>query len=276
MQPVATPPGSPAPPAPAPPAPTPVETAGLVALAAVVAALLSWVGWLWPLAYPFRLLLTLVHELSHGLAALATGGRFLRFVVFADGSGLAYTAGGWRFLVIPAGYLGAAAFGAALILVARSRRGARGALGLIGVAVALLTLRFGVPTLFTAQMAAGALTTVSGLLLGTGLVWLALSAGGGWVVFGVYLLAIEAGLTAFVDLWTLIGLSAGNGGGATDARSMAELTGVPALVWAVVWALAAALLLGGAIRASWKRGNREAARAGGSGISGAAAGGAGG
>jgi hypothetical protein len=222
-----------------------------------VAALLSWVSWLSPVAYPFRLLLTLVHELGHGLTALATGGEFLRFVVFADGSGLAYTAGGWRLLVVPAGYLGAAAFGAALILAARSPRGARAALGLVGAAVALATLRYGVPTLFTAQVAAGALTLVSGLLIGAALVWLAFAAGGGWVVFSVYLLAIEAGLTAFVDLGTLIGLSAA-GSGATDARSMAELTGVPAVVWAVVWALAAAVLLGGAIRLAWRSGEAGA------------------
>ena len=50
----------------------------LIAGAAAVAALIAWLPWLGPLAFPFRLLSTLVHELSHGLAALATGGRSLR------------------------------------------------------------------------------------------------------------------------------------------------------------------------------------------------------
>lgn len=236
------------PPAPAPSAPSPAETAGLIALAVLAAVLLAWVDWLRPLAYPFRLLLTLVHELGHGLAALATGGRFLRFVVFADGSGLAYTAGGWRLVVIPAGYLGAAAFGAALILAGRSHRGARAALALVGASVVLLTLRYSLPTLFTAQFAAGLLTTASGLVLGALLVWIGLAAGVRWAVFTLYLLAIEAGLAAFTDLWTLIGLAA-NDAVATDARSMAELTHLPAVVWAVVWALAAAAILGGAVRA---------------------------
>jgi len=247
-----------APPPARPPAPpSPGETAGLVALAALAATLLAWVSWLRPLAYPFRLLLTLVHELGHGLTALATGGRFLRFVVFPDGSGLAYTAGGWRALVIPAGYLGAAAFGAALILIGRSRRGARGALGVIGAAVALLTLRYGAATLFTAQVGPGLLTTVSGLVAGALLVWIAVSAGDRWVVFTVYLLAIEAGVAACGDLWTLIGLST-TAAVATDARSMAELTHLPAVVWAVLWALAAAAILGGAVRAAWREGGRAA------------------
>ena len=49
---------------------------------------------------------TLVHELSHGLAALLTGGRFVQFTITPDASGLATSAGGWRWLIIPAGYLG--------------------------------------------------------------------------------------------------------------------------------------------------------------------------
>ncbi|MCU1281119.1 MAG: hypothetical protein JWM53_4665, partial [bacterium] len=38
---------------------------------------------------PFTLLATWVHETGHGLAALATGGQFVRLVIFADASGFA-------------------------------------------------------------------------------------------------------------------------------------------------------------------------------------------
>ena len=55
-------------------------------MALVTAALLTWTPWITWLAYPFRLLVTLVHELSHGLAALATGGYFRNFVVFSNSS----------------------------------------------------------------------------------------------------------------------------------------------------------------------------------------------
>jgi hypothetical protein len=65
--------------------------------------------------YPFRLFVTFVHEAGHGLAALVTNGQFLRFEVFANGSGVATTAGGSRFLIPQMGYLGAALFGAALL-----------------------------------------------------------------------------------------------------------------------------------------------------------------
>ena len=53
---------------------------GLLLLATILIVLwrIPGLGWL---AYPFRLFGTFVHELSHGLAALGTGGSFRRFVV---------------------------------------------------------------------------------------------------------------------------------------------------------------------------------------------------
>jgi hypothetical protein len=230
--------------------------AGPVALAVVAAALLAWAPWLGFVAYPFRLLTTLVHELGHGLAAIVTGGDFLRFVVFPDGSGLAYTAGGWRLAVVPAGYLGAAAFGAALILAGRGARAARAALGTVGAGLLVLTLRYALPSLFTADGLGGLLALASGLALGAAALWLALRAGAAAVVFAVHLVAFQSGLTAFADLWTLIGLS-GLGGAAgapaTDARAMAAIIPLPAVVWAALWALAAAALLVAAARVAWWR-----------------------
>lgn len=222
-----------------------------VAAAALAAALLAWVPALAWLAYPFRLLTTLVHELSHGFAALATGGRFLRFVVFADGSGLAYTAGGLRLLVIPAGYLGAAVFGALLLLAAGSPRAGRRTLGLVGAVLVAATLRYSLPTLWSGEALAGLLTLAAGLGLGAALLALAIRASHGTLVFTAHLLAFQAAWTAFTDLWTVIGLSTSQT--TTDAAAMAALTFVPAPVWAVLWAATAAVLVGAAARRVWRR-----------------------
>lgn len=234
-----------------------------IVLAAAVAAALAWTPWLRWVAYPFRLLTTLVHELSHGLAALATGGKFLNIVVFADGSGLAYTAGGWRLVIIPAGYLGAAAFGAALIVLGRGGRGARVTLGVVGAGLLVLTLRYALPTLFGSDGLAGLLTLVAGVALGAAALGLALRAGAAAVVFSLYLVAFEAGLTSFSDLWGLIGLSASRAASespATDARAMAELIPLPAVFWALLWAVVAALLLAAALHAAWGEGDRPRVR----------------
>jgi hypothetical protein len=234
------------------------DTLRLIALAAAAAALIAWLPWLGPLAYPFRLLSTLIHELSHGLAALATGGHFQRLVIFPDGAGLAYTAGGWRLLVIPAGYLGSAAFGAGLILLGPSPRASRWALGVVGLLVGALSLRYGLPSLVTEHALGGLLAVVAGTALGLACLALATRANERWVVFTLHLLAIEVALAALADLWTLIGLSGLAAGPVTDARSMAAITLLPPLFWALFWALLAGVLVVGAIRLAWFSAAEEA------------------
>ncbi len=228
------------------------QTLSLIGLAGLATLLIALIPWLYPLNYPFRLLLTLVHELGHGLAALLTGGDFIRFVIRSDGSGLAYTVGGWRFVVIPAGYLGVALFGTGLILLGRSHRWSRTAMAVIGGAMILLSIRYGVPSIFTSHIFSGILTTVSGVIFGSLFLWVAVKAAPGWIIFLLHLVAIQAGLTAFNDIATVIGLSTRFfHAPANDAQSMAKLTSIPAIVWALLWAIMALLLLGGAIWATW-------------------------
>jgi hypothetical protein len=220
-------------------------------VAALCAAGLSWLG---PLAYPFRLLTTIVHELGHGLAALLTGGAFLRFVVFPDGSGLAYTAGGLPWLIIPAGYVGAALFGAALIALGRSPRASRLALGAIGAAVALLTLRYGLPSLLSDQFLGGLLTVGAGVGIGALLLIAAWRAPARWSLFLLNLVAFWVGLSALGDLATLFGIATAPGAEPrSDAHAMAAIALLPPAFWAAAWALLAAVALGAALWRTWFR-----------------------
>ncbi len=222
-----------------------ISLAGLMSLVLLAMPLLG---------YPFRLLMTIVHELGHGLAAVLTGGEFIRFVVYPNGAGLAFTQGGWRFLVIPAGYLGVALFGAGLILLGRSAKWGRLSLALIGGLMVYFSLRYGVPTLFSGEMLAGGLTIMSGVLFGALILLAAFKAPPGGIVFLLHLLAFQAALTAFSDLIGLIGLSTRFfDAPENDALSMANLTYVPAIVWALLWAIAALALIGGAVWFTWVR-----------------------
>ncbi|MDX1521339.1 MAG: M50 family metallopeptidase [Anaerolineae bacterium] len=230
------------------------QTLSLIGAAGLVTLLITIIPGLSLLSYPFRLLLTIVHELGHGLAALLTGGEFIRFQISANGSGLAFTSGGWRLVVIPAGYLGVALFGAALIMLGRDHRWSRTAMGLIGGGMILLGLFYAVPTIFTIHILSGILTTFASLAFGALFLWIAFKAPPGGIIFLLHIVAIQAGLTAFTDLFTVIGLStlffrAPN----NDARSMAELTFIPAIVWAIIWVVAAIVIIGGAIWLTWLR-----------------------
>jgi len=228
------------------------QTLTLIGLAGLTSLLLAMVPVFSLLNYPFRLLLTMVHELGHGLAALLTGGHFVRFVVYPNGAGLAYTAGGWRFAIIPSGYVGLALFGAGLIMLGRSHRWSRTAMAIIGGGMMVLAARYGVPSIFSADFLSGLLTTVSGLLFGGAFLWVAVKAAPGWIIYLLHLVAIQAGLTAFSDLVGLIGLSTRFfNAPANDAQSMAQITFIPAFVWAMLWAAAAIVLIGGAIWNTW-------------------------
>jgi len=93
--------------------------------------------------YPFTLLGTWVHEMGHGITSLLVGGTFDRLYIFANASGLAYTAvaPGWRHgLVSLGGLLGPPIVGALVLLLARGPRRARIVLFALAGALALSLL----------------------------------------------------------------------------------------------------------------------------------------
>jgi len=61
--------------------------------------------------------MTFFHEISHGIAALLTGGSIEK-MVHISGSGLCYTYGGSRFIVLQAGYIGAVVWGITIYIMA--------------------------------------------------------------------------------------------------------------------------------------------------------------
>ena len=60
---------------------------------------------------PFNWLESYFHEISHGIAAIFTGGNVLRIQLFANGAGLCTTQGGIGFVISFAGYAGATLWG---------------------------------------------------------------------------------------------------------------------------------------------------------------------
>lgn len=114
-------------------------TLGVVAVATLITFGLSFIPFAAILTYPIQLFSTFIHEAGHVLAALLTFGSVKDMTVALDTSGLTHTAGGWRFAISSAGYLGTALFGALMLVSARSERAARWAMGLTGGLVLAIT-----------------------------------------------------------------------------------------------------------------------------------------
>ena len=149
--------------------------------------------------YPVRLFVTFVHEAGHSLAALLSGGQVIGFTVSPDGSGLAQTAGGSSALILPAGYLGAALFGAGLFFLAnRIPRWTRAFSGVIGLAIISLTILYARPD------EGGSLTAlIVGIGYGVGMLLLGWGAPQVVNLFLLNTLAILTGLHALMDLISL-------------------------------------------------------------------------
>lgn len=215
-----------------------------LAAAAFVIVLIVWqIPALNGLLYPFRFFVTTIHELGHGLAALLTGGRFLEYQVFANGAGVATTAGGTRWVIIMGGYLGTAIFGAALLMLTNSTRRTRWIAFALGVVFLGLGLAFArsLPALLTTGIMA-----VTLILLG-------LRAYPAINTLVLNLLAMITGLNAVLDLLGLLNslnssVITSLGGVPNDAYAMHQLVGLLSpQAWAMFWIALSVLLLGASV-----------------------------
>ena len=71
---------------------------------------------------PFNWLESYFHEISHGIAALLTGGNVLRIQLFTNGAGLCTTQGGINFVISFSGYAGATFWGWAIYKLASAHQ----------------------------------------------------------------------------------------------------------------------------------------------------------
>lgn len=103
---------------------------------------LLFIFWNTPFVYPIKLFVVLLHEISHGIAAIITGGSIVRIEIGADQGGLCVTRGGGRFLVLTAGYLGSMIWGGLILLAAGRSKMDKSITTLIGLVILGVTLLY--------------------------------------------------------------------------------------------------------------------------------------
>ncbi len=179
--------------------------------------------------YPLKIFVVFMHEVSHGLAAIVTGGSVVEIQVNPEQGGHALTQGGSRFWTLTAGYLGSLLWGGLILLLAARTHFDKAISILIGLGMVAISIGFGEST-FT-------------YLFGIG--------------FGVVLLAVGFFLPEAVNDWILrvIGVTSclyaildiksdvlDRAHLRSDARMLSEVTGLPTEFWGILWILIAIAL----------------------------------
>lgn len=182
-----------------------------------------WLLWPSPVLYPLKLFVVLLHELSHGLAAVITGGSIERIVLLAEEGGATYTRGGSAFITLSAGYLGSLLWGLALMFAARGRprvvRSTLLALAFLVLAVTIAFVRnpFGI---------------AFGIIFG-GVLFMAarrLKTAAQGVILAV--LGMTSALYALLDIRSDV---LDRPHLPSDAYMLGELTGIPTAFWGIFW-----------------------------------------
>ena len=190
-------------------------------LAAFFAAL--WLLWWTPVVLPLKLFVVLLHEISHAIAAVATGGVVERIVLHVNEGGATHARGGNAFVMLSAGYLGSLLWGLLLIELASARpRLAKAALMLLAASLLIIAALF-VRNIF------GFVFT---LLFGAALLIAARRLRPRGVALVLLALGFTSALYALLDIRSDIFRRPGS---PSDAFMLAQLTGVPTLVWGVLW-----------------------------------------
>lgn len=196
-----------------------------------------WLLWPTVWVYPLKIFVVFLHELSHGLVALATGGSIESISLDWREGGETVSRGGSAFLTLSAGYLGSLAWGLGLLATARARRPGIPRGTLLGLGVLMVAV--------TALYVRGGFGLVFGILFGS-----ALLVAGRWFPLAVARVTLTAlGLTS--ALYALLDIRSDiidRPGAPSDALFLAHMTGVPALVWGVVWGGLALVACGWTLR----------------------------
>jgi hypothetical protein len=188
---------------------------------------------------PVTQFVVMIHECSHAIVAVLTGGHPAVTIV-SDGmghGGITQTNGGWIFFTAQAGYLGTAMFGCLLIWLGQFPKYSRYILMGIGWAMILSSLIFITPSIFSfTTWFSGLLSMAWGLAIGIACIIMGKKLKPLTANLVLLFLAVQTALNSISLAWLLIPHSLGMAGaGFTDATIMQQCFFIPAAFWAFWW-----------------------------------------
>jgi len=205
--------------------------AGLILAVMFIAV---WILWDTPIVYPVKIFVVCLHELGHALAALLTGGQVVSIQIFPDEGGLTTTRGGWPLIILSAGYVGSLLAGGVLLYLSSQRHWGRRLMLALAVLLVLSTLLFfrnGFAVLYGLFIAAAMFLSAYRLPVQVNF-------------YIVRFIAVASCLYAILDIRSDLfsGIPA-RVGAVNDAVALSQLTGLPAIFWAVLWMAVSLIML---------------------------------
>ncbi|MGE5681460.1 MAG: M50 family metallopeptidase [Bacillota bacterium] len=196
----------------------------------VSSLILACIFWNSKLFFPVKLFVVLLHETSHALVTLLTGGTVDQIAVSLQIGGSCISKGGNSAMIACAGYLGSVIFGGLLFYSSCNFNFNRILSNMLAILFLLILILFVRGTLGIA------------LILGI-ILFLALSPRllprQGHLILTSILGALSL-LYAVIDMQEDLFQ---DGYRQTDAQLIASLTGIPALIWSLLWMAIAVLIL---------------------------------
>lgn len=195
------------------------------------AAYFSTIWYLWdtPAVYPLKVFVVLLHEISHAMTAVATGGTIEKIILDPNQGGACYCPGGSAFLTLSAGYLGSLVWGGLLVSAGQAKRiNSRWVTAAVGILVVGLTLAYvRSPFGFWFGLAFGSVLVLGAVRLSAA------------INQGILLtLGLTSCLYAILDIKSDV---LDRPDLQSDAAMLGDLTGINTVVWGGLWITVAVL-----------------------------------
>lgn len=173
------------------------------------------------ISVPFKWLESYFHEISHGLAALITGGKVIKIELFTNGAGLCTTRGGFNLVISFMGYSGAILWGCLIYSIASINQKMAKLASLLIIALICCSIILWVRDLLTVVI----LVVVLSIF---------------FLQFKLPKLAYLQKLLKFTGIMVLLNsllspLYLLDGRSIGDGARLAELTLIPEIVWVLAW-----------------------------------------
>lgn len=219
-------------------------------------AIVSFVLWSTVFIYPIKLFVVMLHEMSHGIAAIAFGGKIVAIQVSPQIGGfckyLAPAGFFSRIVIASAGYLGSLVFGGIILILGARYKKARLVtffIGIVSFVLSYFVIKQGELFGIIFVLSFGAFMLLAFFFFPP--------------VFHSYFLKFIGFVSCFYVILDIYDDLIRRSGIGSDADAIAALTGIPSIVIGIIWILIAIValfyILRSALRGEQTTGSQEKA-----------------